>query len=129
MIKLLDNFVRNENNIKRIFKGTIISILVTMLGLGMFSTLLTYTKISENTIPTVTIIITVISILIGSSLSMNKIKKNGLLNGAIVGLTYILFIYFLSSIIEGNFSLNVYSIIMIIRKCFGRCIRRNSRCK
>ncbi len=42
-----------------------------------------------------------------------KIKKNGFINGLLVGLIYIIFIYLLSSIINNSFSLNLNSIIMI----------------
>lgn len=42
-----------------------------------------------------------------------KIKKNGFINGLLVGLIYIIYIYLLSSIINNSFSLNLNSIIMI----------------
>jgi len=42
------------------------------------------------------------------------IKKNGIINGMLVGLIYITVIYLLSSIVTGNFLLNITSIIMII---------------
>lgn len=65
-------------------------------------------------IPTVIIISTIISILIGSSISTIKIRKNGIVNGGIIGLIYILGIYLISSMVEIGFALNIYSIIMII---------------
>ena len=114
MMRLSENLSESGNNIKRIIKGSVISIVITLIALVIFASLLTYTSISESTIPTVTIIITVISILIGSSLCMSTVKKNGIINGILVGLIYIAFIYILSSIIEGNFALNLKSIIMII---------------
>lgn len=114
MAKVSETFNESGNNIKKIIKGSLISIIVTIVGLLIFASLLSYTSISEGTIPTVTIIITAISILIGSSLSMATIKKNGILNGAIIGLIYIATIYILSSVIEGTFSLNTYSIVIII---------------
>ena len=58
-------------------------------------------------------IITAISILIGSSLVNIKIKKNGLINGSIIGAIYIIVIYLISSILNWKFALNVQSIIMI----------------
>ena len=114
MMRLSENLSESGNNIKRIIKGSVISIVITLIALVIFASLLTYTSISESTIPTVTIIITVISILIGSSLCMSTVKKNGIINGILVGLIYIAFIYILSSVIEGNFALNLKSIIMII---------------
>ena len=41
-------------------------------------------------------------------------QKNGILNGALVGGAYILILYFISSLLNWKFSLNLQSIIMII---------------
>ena len=114
MTKISESLSENGNNLKKIVKGSFISMAVTIIGLIIFATLLSYTSISETTIPTVTIIITVLSILLGSSLSMSNIKRNGIINGALIGIIYIGVIYVLSSVIEGNFSLNMHSVIMII---------------
>lgn len=100
--------------VKTILKGTMISVLLTLILLFIFATLLTYTTIAENTIPAVIIVITAISLLIGSSIANRKIKKNGLINGALIGLIYLLTIYIVSSIISGSFGMNLKSIIMII---------------
>lgn len=43
-----------------------------------------------------------------------KIRKNGLLNGGLVGGAYILILYIISSLLNWKFSLNMQSIIMII---------------
>ena len=50
-------------NTKNIFKGVGISLALTMVLLLIFSAILTYTNVSESTIPPVIIIITAISIL------------------------------------------------------------------
>ena len=111
MVKVNEN---NTNSIVRILKGSAISIVMTLILLMIFAALLTYTNVNENTMPTVIIIITALSILIGSEISTSKIKKNGILNGALVGIIYIMFLYLISSIITRNFSLNNYAIIMIV---------------
>ena len=46
-------------------------------------------------------------------MTTNAIRKNGIINGGIIGLAYIVFIYLASSVTGSGFSLNVYSIIMI----------------
>ena len=102
------------NNILRILKGSFISILFTLVLIFIFSIFLTYTNISESVITPVIIVISAISILIGSSISTMKIKKNGLINGLFVGLIYMLLIYLVSSIINTGFALNTNSIIMIL---------------
>ncbi len=114
MINVSENISENGNNIKKVIKGSAFSIIITLIGLLVYSIILSYTSVSESTIPTIVIIITAISVLIGSTISTSNIKKNGIINGMFVGLIYIAIIYLLSSIVTGNFLLNITSIIMII---------------
>ena len=106
--------VKENNTIATIAKGIGISLLITVIALIIFSIILTYTNIEENVINPVIMIITAISILIGSSIENTKLKKNGLINGGMIGGCYILIIYLISSILNWKFSLNVNSIIMIV---------------
>lgn len=108
------NQEKNKETIKNIFKGIGISIIFTIICLLLFSLILAYTNISEETITPVIIIVTGISILIGSSIGNINIKKNGILNGGLVGGGYILILYLISSLLNVRFSLNMQSIIMII---------------
>ena len=101
-------------NFKYILKGVIISIISTLIFLFIFSLILTYTNVSEKLINPFIIVVTAISIFIGSTIGNAKIQKNGLANGACVGLIYILAIYLVSSILNGHFTLNIASIIMIV---------------
>ena len=111
----MENFQIKEGNVlKNLMKGVGISLITTVLLLLIFSIILTYTNIEENVINPVIMIITAISILIGSSIGNVKIKKNGLLNGGFIGGIYILTIYILSSFLNWKFSLNLQSLIMII---------------
>lgn len=71
-------------NIKKLIIGSLISIVTTIILLFVFSIVLTYSSLSEATIPLITIIITAISILVGSQITTSHIKKNGALNGSIV---------------------------------------------
>lgn len=106
-----------ENKSKKIvyiIKGVLISIVFTLIFLLIFSMILTYTNVSEKFITPFIIVITAISIFIGSSIGNLKMKKNGLLNGAIIGGIYLISIYVISSIINDNFTMTVQSIIMII---------------
>ena len=108
------NKINLNNNIVKVIKGSIIAFLISIMLLFIFASLLVYTNIQENTIKPVVIIISIISILVGSSLSSIKIKRKGIVNGALVGTIYIRVIYILSSICFVGFELNLESIIMII---------------
>ena len=119
----------SSNNIKNILKGLIVSTIATLIVFLIFSIILTYTNISENSIEPVIITLTAVSILIGSSIASLKIKKNGILNGAIIGALYFLIIYLISSIVNFNFMINMKTIILIfIGTVFG-IFRRNNRSK
>lgn len=111
--KKIEGISKDKSSIK-IIKGTAISIILSLVLLTIYATLLSYTSISESTMVPVIITITGISILIGSSISSIHIKKQGMLNGALVGLIYMLTIYILSSIFLSSFELNMNSIIMIL---------------
>ena len=100
-----------KKNLIRIIKGSVLAILLSLILLLIFAMLLTYTNLSEQAMVPVIITIVGISIFIGSTISTIKIKKNGLLNGSLVGLIYILLLYLCSSICFAGFSININSII------------------
>ena len=107
----------------KIIKGVGISIIITLIGLTAFSLLLVYTNLSENLIQPVVIVITAISIFLGSFLVNRKKESKGILNGAIIGILYIAIIYTISSIVNNmDFSLNFGSIIMIAIGIIGGAI-------
>ena len=120
-----------SRNFFNIIKGVIISIIFTLVFLFIFSIILTYTSISESFIAPVIIVITAISIFIGSSIGNTKMKKNGMLNGALVGGIYLLSIYLLSGLVNQNFSLTTQSLIIIVAGMicgmFGGIIGVNKR--
>ena len=110
--KKIEDISKDKSSVK-IIKGTVISIILSLILLTIYAALLSYTSISESTMVPVIITITGISILIGSSIGSMHIKKQGMLNGALVGLIYMLTIYILSSIFLYSFEININSIIMI----------------
>lgn len=111
------NIVMEDSEFKKkslcILKGCAFAIIISIILLTVYALLLTYTKVSESTITPVVLTITGISILIGSTISSRKIKKNGLMYGGLVGAIYIIFLYFASSLCITGFSLTLNSIIML----------------
>ncbi len=110
----MEGFEKN-NIFLKILKGVGISFAFTLISLTIFSSLLTYTRLSESLIQPVVISVTGISILAGSFFATRKVGKNGIIKGIAVGLIYIFLIYLISSIVNGgNFALTIGSIIMIL---------------
>lgn len=103
-----------NNNIIKIIKGSAIAIVLTLILLSIYAILLSTTSISESTMVPVVLVITGISILIGSSMSTVSIKSRGMLNGFLVGFIYMAVLYIISSIMLVGFEFNLNSIIMLI---------------
>ena len=80
----------------------------------IFSLILTYTNVSEKLINPFIIVVTAISIFIGSSIGSLKLQKQGILSGALIGGIYLISLYIISGIINNNFSMTIQSIILII---------------
>ena len=110
-----ENSKESKKDIVIILKGSIIALILTIIMLTIYAAILSYTNVSEDSMTLVILFIAGLSIIIGSSITNIKLKRKGIINGALIGLIYILIIYILSSVITGVFNLNSNSIIMIIK--------------
>ena len=112
----MGNYIKmNKNsNLLLISKGFIISLIISVICIFIYAAILSNTNIQENTINPVIITITGISILIGSSISSLKIKKNGIINGISVALVYLVSLFILSSIAFCGFYMNLSSFIIFL---------------
>ena len=105
---------KDNTIILRITKGLIVSFIISLISIFIFAIILVYSNISEKTIPVTIILLTFISILMGSIISTRKANKNGMINGGIIGGIYVVLLYLISSILNTGFQLNIYTIFMII---------------
>ena len=105
---------KRENIVITIMKGIILSFFTTLISIFIFSAILTYTNVSEGVVPIVIIVLTFTSILIGTIISIRKISRNGMMNGAIIGGVYVVLLYLISSILNTGFIINAYTIGMVI---------------
>lgn len=112
----------NVKSVINITKGIIISFIITIILFYILGIILTYTNIPEKIITPAIIVITGISILIGTSISLMKTKEKGLIKGGIIGSIYFLLIYLISCGLLQNFEVNIYSIIMLIATFICGCI-------
>lgn len=102
------------NNIMKICIGSIVSILIAMCMFTVYAYLIANTQINDNSISKVVFAISVISITIGSVISSLKIRKNGIINGSIVGIIFIITINIISIIINNNYHTSLKTVILII---------------
>lgn len=105
--------IEKNSGLNNIVKGYIVAIVISLISLFVYAVVLVNTSVQESSIRPVVIVISAISILIGSSISSLKIKKNGIVNGLCVGGLYFVSLYVLSSIAISGFSIGVNSLVMI----------------
>lgn len=116
LLKKINNEERSNKNSNfiNVARGSIIAITITLVCLVIFSVILANTEVAESTINPVIILVTAVSIFVGSIMSVSRISKRGIINGGIVGMIYFLAIYILSGIVNSNFLINISGIILII---------------
>ena len=117
------------DKVKIYFKNLLISFLVCLLLLYIFSSILTYTNIKDTMLGIFVYISLVIAASLGGCLNSRKIKEKGIVHGAIFGLIYITVIYIFHCIIYSTvlFSFNVlaYYITCILAGVIGGVVGVN----
>lgn len=101
-------------NLLSLVKGIIAAYIVTVPVFIALALIITYTKFPAKFILPAVIVTTIISILTAGSTSTRNLKSKGWLNGSIVGFTYMLILYFVSSVVLKNFSINEHVITMTV---------------
>lgn len=83
-----------ENNIskwKRILVGSIFSVVVTALIFLIFSLILSYTSVTEETIEWIVKIVPFLTLFIVATITSHEAKSGGLLIGGGIGIAFVLF--------------------------------------
>lgn len=93
------------------FKSIGKSLLITTIFMLIISAIITYTSVSESILPLVTAVVMVLSIAYSGLLSASRLRKQGLIHGAITGTLYILILLFLSWVLIRDFSVDKFAII------------------
>lgn len=97
-----------------ILKGLGVSYLFTFISFIIFSIILTFSNLSDTTIPSIILIISILGIIIGSATCTKNAASNGLLWGATTGIIYCLILYLLSSVLFVGFSFNLSTFYLIL---------------
>lgn len=102
--------IKDNSNDKRgstvliIGKGVLIAYIISIILLIIYGILLTITSLSESSMSTVIMVVTMISIALASIYTAVKLGSKGWLNGALVGLVYMIILFFLSLIFNTGVS-------------------------
>ncbi|MBE7028611.1 MAG: TIGR04086 family membrane protein [Ruminococcaceae bacterium] len=101
-----------DSGIGGLTKGIIISFAVTLILLTAASLIITYTGVSENVIPAVSLASAVISIVSGSIASAKKTLSRGYLNGALCGGIYIAILYIIASLLSERIDFTTHTAVL-----------------
>lgn len=113
---------KSSNKFILLIRGVSISILITLIMILGLSIILSMSDVKESVIMPTVIFSSAFSILIGGFLVTKKLDEKGIVYGGVVGVSYMIILYFISSIINFNFSLNFNSFIMVAVGIFGGAI-------
>lgn len=91
--------------VKTIFKGVMVSIILTMFLLLLLSFVMMTFELSEKNYNLAFAVITTIALSIGAVIASKFNERKGYLTGFMVGVMFFIFIFFLTSIINGGISL------------------------
>ena len=106
-------YYENTNFLKIFLKAIIVSVFCSLFLILILSFLVSNTNLKENIINPSVIFISAVSILIGGFLVSKKIKKKGILWGALLGVIYMAIMYIVSSLMNMNFSIDMTAFMMI----------------
>ncbi len=110
--KSLANSLIEKMNSHRVIKGILVSYIITIPIFLILAYALTFSDFPEKYISTCVLITTIVSILVAGTASTRNVKSRGWLNGASVGLIYVLVLYIFSSLIFRDFSITTRVITM-----------------
>lgn len=95
--------LKNNLGITSIFKGCLIAIAISLVGILFFAFVIKLFGLTDNWIKPINQIIKVISIMVATWFAFKKDTKNGLIKGIIIGLCYTILAFVIFSILNGTF--------------------------
>lgn len=107
---------------KVFFKNLLLSILISIVLIVILSLLMSNTNISDSLLKPVIIGVVAFSLLIGAFNMSRSKKEKGIIFGSLLGITYILILYIVSSIVLMDFSLSISSLFFILLGILGGAV-------
>lgn len=107
---------------KVFLKNLLLSIIISLVLIVILSVLMSKTSISDNMLEPLVIGIASFSLLIGAFCMSKSKKEKGIVFGSLLGVTYILILYLLSSLITLDFSISMQTLLFMILGILGGAI-------
>ena len=98
----------------KFFKGLLFSFIFTLVLFFIFSLILRFTDISDNIIPGIVLLISIISILCGSAICTKNAENQGWLWGSSIGASYAMILYIVSSLTLTGFAFPISTVYLLL---------------
>lgn len=92
--------------LKSILKGSLVALSISLILICIFAFLLRFFDISTDLIRPINQIIKIVSVLIGSFVSLKSVNEMGLITGFIIGVLYTIISFLVFSLLNGSLSIN-----------------------
>ena len=89
--------------IKNVIKGSLIALVVSLVGILLFALIIKLTDMSNNLISPINQVIKILSIFIGVMFALKHTKSKGIINGFLIGLLYTTLAFVIFSLLNKNF--------------------------
>lgn len=108
------NFSEDKGLIYGLIKGSIVALLISMVGILLFALFIKFIVVSDSVIGWVNQIIKALSILFGVRTTLRACPGKGLVKGTLLGLLYTLLAYLVFSFLSVSISFDVTTIIDLV---------------
>ena len=95
--------------LSNIFKGSLISVSITLVSILIFALIIKFANIPDNVIAPVNQAIKIVSIFMWVVLAFNRHTTNGFVKGFLIGVVYTVLAYLIFSILAKEFSFTLTS--------------------
>jgi len=95
-------------------KGIIWAFVLTFILLAVGALIITYTSLSEDMIPVISLSCVVVSVAIGGMTAAKTADSKGYLKGSLCGVTYILVLYIVASLVSEKFVFTSHTALLFI---------------
>ncbi len=115
-------------NAIRYGKGLLMGYLLATILLAGYAALLTYTSVPEEGMPLCTMVIQMLSVLAASTSVTSQMRKQGLKNGVLVAILYLIPIMFMSYLHQGeafNVKFLIFGLLMLLMGAIGGIVGVN----
>ena len=118
-------------NLLLILKGLLASYLITIPAFMLFAFILANVDFPQRLVTPAVVVITVVSVLTAGAVATSGVRSRGWLNGGIVGLIYMIILYWFSSILFRNFTVDrnvlTMTVIGVLSGAIGGIMSINTR--